>query len=335
MRHKKSVPNYSKWIKRARASRRVNIAACALLMCGAAAGAVFACGTPYRLPALLSCAALELALAGLLIKNVREARAAMDIARTGNYAVMLSDAQQDMIAAQQKRRGQCFYLSAFLGLVTPTAIVLTAISMRTGERTYLVVMGAAAFAALAAVVIASMYLTARLRARDSFFTVSPHGILVGKEIIPFETRDVETLLKFDDFYLLRFVKSEVFGITHRSEIIIPTDGVVRDGIGRSADEEIVSELGLGGLFATTGSWFECRDYGERDSVGADAPKADEERESKAAKRRRRRDKKRAAADGAADAERGDDGAAEEADIDGAAQSGPVPPEADAAERAEV
>ncbi len=295
MRHKKSVPNYSKWVKKARTSRHINIAMCALFMCAAAACGALAYGTEYRMPVLLLCATAALVILGLAFKNLREAKAVMSIARAGNYAVMLSDAQQDEIAAQQKRRGQCFYIACFLGLMTPTSIVLCAIAMRTGDKSYLVVMGAVAFAALAVVAIASMYLTARLRARDSFFTVSPHGVLVGREVIPFESGDVDGLLKFADYYLLRFKKTEIFGISHRSEIIIPTDGVVRDGIGRSADEELVSELGLGGLFATPDLWYECRDYGERESVaengGAATPEPEERHGKKEKGRKNDRGKK--------------------------------------------
>ena len=266
---KKSVPNYSKWIKKARASRRVNIVACGIGLAATAAGMYLSYPTAYRLPALFAGAAVLLLLMGLLLKNIAEAGAIMRVARTGNYAVMLSDQQQDVIARQQRNRGQSFYLAVFLVVTTPVAAALTVYARVTGQGLYLLLMAGFVLAGLLLTLICSLYQTARLTARDSFCTVSPHGVLLGREILPFEREDVRGLLKFDDYYLLRFRKTELFGMTHKSEVIIPTDGVVRDGIGRTADEEMVYALGLDGLFATPDAWYESRDYGETDSLPDD------------------------------------------------------------------
>ncbi len=267
MRHK-SVPNYSKWIKKARSSRRLNIIVCAVGCAVSIGGAAVLFMSEYRLPALLACASVLIMILGLMIKNIREVKAIMEIARTGNYAVMLSDQQQRAVAEQQARRGICFYLAAFLVISTSEAIILTVMSAVTGDEIFLLFMGALALFALMVALVAYLYLKARLSARDSFFTVSPNGILVGREVIPFTDEDAVSLYKFTDYYLLRFKKTEIFGVTHKSEIIIPTDGVVRAGTGRSADEEIVHELALEGMFATTERFFESRDYGEGDSVAS-------------------------------------------------------------------
>ena len=268
MKHNK-VPNYSKWIKNLKAKRIIAACVCGIFIFALAFAAYLVWNDtemPFSRSLLLFIVFAVIIFGGLMYKNISEAVSTFRIAREGNYACMLSNRQVAEIGEQQGKRNSVFYLTAFSVVAGSELMFLTVMYGISGEVIYLIFAGLVFLIGIVLVLAFSLYHSARLGIRNTFCTVSGSGILVSGEVIPFNTGDVIALLKFSDYYLLRYYRYEIFNIRHKSEIIFPVDGVVRDGIDRPADEEIVGALGLTGLFATDGPWYESRDYGEKDSL---------------------------------------------------------------------
>ncbi len=267
MKHNK-VPNYSKWIKRLRTVRIIASCICGLLICALSCAICLVWidrEMSFRSALLMFFVFVAVVLGGIMYKNIHEAVSVFKIARVGNYACMLSNSQVAEICEQQGRRNSVFYLTAFSVIVAPELLFLSVLYALNESVVYLIMAGLIFLVGIVLVLAFSLYHSSRLGIRNTFFSLSGSGILVSGDIIPFSTGDAISILKFSDYYLLRFYKHEIFNIRHKSEIIIPTDGVVRDGVNRPADEEIVDALGLTGLFATDGPWYESRDYGEKES----------------------------------------------------------------------
>ncbi|MEG2083643.1 MAG: hypothetical protein RRY38_03480, partial [Oscillospiraceae bacterium] len=183
----------------------------------------------------------------LLVKNLREAAAVAEIAYRGVYAARMTRKQQSDVRKNQVRQGQIFYLRFFLILCIPESIVLVIMGRIFDSDVFLLIMGLFALALLSIVFVSTLYLSARLNVKHAFCTVSSHGIITSREVLPFSAKDgdVGILTKFDDYYVMTFKKIEIFGIKHDDVLIFPNDGVLKNGIeGEDAATVLAGTLGL-------------------------------------------------------------------------------------------
>ncbi len=270
-----SNASYRDQVKKIRTSRRTNIGLCLAGVIVVLAGIVFAFGTPYRYAALLFGAVLLFVLFAILAKSAREANVAFSIAENGVYAVKLTAAQQRRIKKHQMRRGFLFSFSAFLLCVMPEAIVLTAMYLYFDSQIYLLCAAVFSLLCLIGMLLSLLYLSVRLSAKEAYVTVSETGILVARDILRFRAKKHEalSLLKFSDYYYLKFVKSAICGIKYESSVIFPIDGVLRKGTQKTVDEALVGTLGVDGVFITEDAFYESRNYladVDEDSAANDA-----------------------------------------------------------------
>ncbi len=235
---------------------------CALLVAALAACFVFA--REYLLLAASVCATLMIPLAALLVKSFAEVRAIERIAQTGVYAAKLTEQQQEDVRENLLRQGRQFYLSAFLCIAFPEAIVLTVLYKTTGNDLFLLVMSIFTLACLAVACLAGLYLGARLRVRRPFCTVSPKGVLTSREVLPFDAKkkEVLSLVRFDDYFRIEFIKTEILGIRRRASVIVPADGVLKNGVDGDLNEIMTRSLGLRRLTIIHSDFYESLDYSE-------------------------------------------------------------------------
>jgi len=253
--------NYLRLLESSKTSRQINAVLCCVGILASAA-AVFLVPAEYRLFAAACAALISCGLLVILLKSLKEARAVEDIAETSVYAAMLTSEQQRTVRKYLVRRGQSLYFATFLFCVAPESVVLSGLFYMSKNRAYLLFMAVFAALALACVLISGMYLSVRLSPSPSTVTVSQRGILVGREVIPFdaESGDALQLLRFQDYYYLRFIRQAILGIRYVSEIIFPTEGALRQGLRAPADEEIVKALGLSDIYVTEDEFYESRSY---------------------------------------------------------------------------
>lgn len=263
---KRRKPDYSAAISLARSSRISNAVMCAVGAAVAVAAAIagFFLAADYALLILSVCVTLLLPLTALLVKNLQEVRAVERIAKTGTYAAKLDDSQQEDIRIHLLRQGRQFYLTAFLVIATPEAAILILMSTLFKNDLFLLLMAIFSLAALSVAAIAGLYLSARLRTLHAFSTVSSMGVLTSREVLPFDARagEVLSLIRFDDYYRIEFIKREILGIRRRASVIIPTDGVLKNGIDGNVDEVLARTLGLKRITVIHSKFYESRDYSE-------------------------------------------------------------------------
>jgi len=264
---KAKKPDYNAAILSARASRISNAVLCGIGVVSLVGAAV--CGwlwfADYLLLVLFTVAALLVPLTALFVKNLGEIKSIERIAKTGTYAAKLSQRQQDTIRVQLSSQGKQFYFTAFLVVATIEAIILVVLSDVFDNELYLLLMALFSLAAISVAAVASMYLSARLRVRGAFATVSSKGVLTSREVLPFEAKNGEvlSLIRFDDYYRIEFIKREIFGIRRRGCVIVPTDGVLKNGIGGSADEVLARTLALQRITVIHSNYYPSRDYSEQ------------------------------------------------------------------------
>ncbi len=264
---KAKKPEYAVAVRAARAARISNAAVCglgmALTAAAAAAGALLA--REYTLLAVSAAAMLLVPLLAVLAKNLGEVRAIARIARTGTYAAKLSDRQQETVREHLARQGTQFYLTAFLAVATPESAILVGMSTLFKSDLFLLIMAIFALAALAVAALAGLYLRARLRVSPAFLTVSSQGVLAGREVMPFEAKDGEvlSLIRFDDYYRIEFVKREILGIRRNASVLVPVDGVLKNGIEGNVDEILARTLGLKRITIIHSPYYDSRDYSEQ------------------------------------------------------------------------
>ncbi len=261
MRSKSESP-FEAAVRQAKTSRLINVGFYAAVIALVACAVILSLFSDYYLFAILSGAAIILLSVGGLLKSLSEQRAVTGIAHGSVYACMLNRTQQQRILKHQMRRGQMFYFTAMLIIVIPEAIVLFALYFITKSAMFLIFMGIFAAAGLILVVLCILYMTARFSVRDPIVFVSPKGIIVGNEVLPFPAKEraVRALFRFSDYYNVQFVKSAVLGIKYTSELIFPVDGAVRTGLSGSVDEILIEAFRLEGVFVTTDAFYESRDY---------------------------------------------------------------------------
>lgn len=259
-------PDYAVAVTTARSARITNgvlcAVGCALLL--AAVAACFFLARDYVPLAASVCATLLIPLVALLVKSFAEVRAIERIAQTGVYAAKLSEMQQEEMRDDLLRQGRQFYLTAFLCIAFPEAIVLTVMNKVLKNDLFLLIMAIFTLACLAVACLASLYLGARLRVRRPFCTVSPKGVLTSREVLPFDAKkkEVLSLVRFDDFFRIEFVKTEILGIRHRASVIVPTDGVLKNGVGGDPNEIMARTLGLRRITIIHSDFYESLDYSE-------------------------------------------------------------------------
>lgn len=258
----KSKPDFKGAVNKIKKARNLNVVLCCVIIVAALAVAVALAFTQYRIFGLMTGIIVAAAATALLLKNMNEAAAATAVAKHSVYAALVSRDEMAAIRKHQNRRGQHFYFTAMLVLLVPEFIVLTVLYFVTKSSVYLLFMAGFALACLLVTLFSALYLNARLSAQNAVCLVSGRGIIIGREILPFNAAKGETLLlfRFNDFYCLRFVKTAVFGIKYESDVIFPVDGALRAGLDGSCDEELTEALHLDGVFATEDAFYESRDY---------------------------------------------------------------------------
>lgn len=259
--------DYAVSVTRARSSRVLNVcvcaAACGLLLAGVIA--VFFLARTYILLVASIAVAAAVPILAMLAKNLREVHAVERIAENGVYAAKLSEAQQEEISEDQLRQGRQFYYTAFLCITFAEFVLLVGLYSLLHSDLFLMVLAIFALASFAVAFLASLYLSARLHVAHAFCTVSRWGILVGREVLPFDAKgdhDVLSVLRFDDYYRVEFLKTEILGLRHRATILVPTNGVLKNGLAGDANEMVTRALGLRRLTIVHSEYYESLDYSE-------------------------------------------------------------------------
>lgn len=260
---KTPVNDYADSVRAARAARIANAIACAVMMAIIAAGAVWAIFTDYALMCACAALALYVPLVALLIKNLREAKAVADIAYRGVYAARLTRAQQTDVRRNLLAQGQKFYFGCFIALTLAQSVILVVLSKLLDSDVFLMIMAVFALAALAAAAVSSLYLSSRLNVKHAFCTVSARGVITSREVIPFSAKDgdVSILVKFDDYYMIRYKRTELLGLRRSAVLIFPTDGVLKNGIGGEDPAAVLAgTLGLRSYKVKATTYSDNRDY---------------------------------------------------------------------------
>ncbi len=229
----KSTGNeYTDSVRMVRDARILNICVCSLAMLALVGVSIYALSTDYTLLVCSACVCALVPLAALLVKTITELRAVSDIAYRGVFAARLTRSQQSEMRRNLVRQGQSFYLAFFLCLCTPECVLLVILSAVKQSATFLMIMAVFTLAALACAFVASLYLAARLNVKHAFCTVSSRGIITSKEVIPFDARrgEVYMLIRYNDYYMIQYKRTELFGIKRTAVYIFPTDGIVKNGI---------------------------------------------------------------------------------------------------------
>ena len=256
--------DYTDSVRAVRRDRVIDSIICAAALAIVIALGVWAAFGEFKIMGILAAAALAIPLVGLLVKNLCDAGSVADIAYRGVYAARLTCEQQSTIRRNLLRQGQRFYLICFLAVVVPESAVLVICSRYFNSSVFLIIMAVFALAALGCVLIASLCLAARLNVRDAFCTVSTRGIITSHEVIPFSSKagDVDVLVKFDDYYLIRYKRAEIFGLRHNAVLLFPADGVLKTGLGAGDDVAAVlaGALGLGSYKVKAAPFAESPDY---------------------------------------------------------------------------
>lgn len=261
---KAPVNDYAESVRTARASRVINACLCAALIVAVIALAVWAAFTDYALMAACAALACLVPLTALLVKNLREAKAVADIAYRGVYAARMTRAQQSAVRHNMLPQGQRYYFACFIVLAVAESAALVILSKLLDSDVFLMIMAIFALAALAAAAISSLYLSARLNMKRAFCTVSSRGIIMSREVIPFSAKDgdVSILVRFDDYYMIRYKRTELLGFRHNAVLIFPSDGVLKNGVGEGDDPASVlaGTLGLNTYKVKAAAYSENRDY---------------------------------------------------------------------------
>ncbi|MEG2259906.1 MAG: hypothetical protein RSB78_06905, partial [Oscillospiraceae bacterium] len=259
-------PDYAIAVTSARSSRISNAVFCTIgiALLTAIVAASFFMFKDYVLLCVSVSITMLIPISALLTKNLREIKAVESIAKTGTYAAKLSEKQQKEIRTSLVRQGRHFYLLSFLVIATPEAVVLVIMSRYFKSDLFLLIMAFFSLAAIALAALATMYLGARLKIKRAYSTVSSKGILTSREVLPFDAKkgDVISLIRFDDFYRIEFRKNEILGIRRTANVLIPTDGVLKNGIGGNKDEIIARTLGLKSITIIHSDFYESIDYSE-------------------------------------------------------------------------
>ncbi len=262
MRSKSTKSDYTKAVLRVRAAKIVNVVFCGLGIALAAAANYFTYTTVYKFTALCLSVTLAIFLGALLYKNAREMKATTEIARKGAYACRLTKKEHDEIASQQIRVGRQFNMSAFLVVITVESIILVVMYMLFESSVFLMFMAVFTLACFGVTVLANLYLSARLYEKKEYCTVSEDGILVGGEVIRFKAveGDARELYIFDDYFLLKFKKRALFGISHMSEVIIPTSGSYKDTSKKNAAAALCDILRITKATEIASPYYAAREY---------------------------------------------------------------------------
>ena len=262
MQSKNNVPDYNKIIANTRTSRIVNIVLSSVGIAACAACVVLLLNTAYLFFAASSAFIAVVVLLSLIFKSLRDIKSTQKISDDAVYAALLDADQHLYVRRYILRRAQLFYFTAFIVIIMPEAAVLSVMYYLFQNSVYLFFLGVVAVFCLVCVILALLYLSARLTVADMMIVVSGSGIMAGNEVISFDAKKKEAvqLLRFSDYYYLKFVKNSVLGIKHLSEIIFPVDGSLRKGLSGSPDEELAIALALDDVFVTEDDFYESKSY---------------------------------------------------------------------------
>jgi len=263
------APEHPNNLKPVKNARIFNIFFCCAGILAVVILSVLLLDTPYNLFVSALALIISIALVAVLFKNVREIKAVRDISDNPVYFIPLSNKQRNTIHGYLMRRGQTQFFITFMLSVIPEAALLTALYTLTDNSAYLLFMAVYSALCLGLVMISSLYLSVRLSVRNISITLSGYGIIIGQEVIPLDAKksDALQLLRFSDYYYLKFIKRAVLGIMFLSEVIFPVGGKLCRGNRGIEDEEIVKAVGLSDIYVTEDPFYESRSYIDEEDSG--------------------------------------------------------------------
>ena len=265
--HSKSIKSdYTAAILKIEKSRLINVILCSVGIAAALALNLFTYSSTYKFSGLCLSLALAIFLAALLYKSLREKKAVIEIARRGVYACKLSKEQRSDIAKNQLRIGRQFNMFAFLVVVTVEAIILVIMYLALNSSVFLLFMAVFTLFCFGCAILSNLYLAVRLTEGNEYCTVSDNGIVVCGEVLRFSSAegDARELIAFDDYYLLSYKRRAIFGVSYTSQIIFPTDGSLKNGLGKNADDALCEALGLTNIKSVASPFYEARSYFDED-----------------------------------------------------------------------
>ncbi len=257
--------SYSSDLSRAeRNCRRDIIVSLVMLILFSAAAAWFFTG--YKLPAALAAyryALCSAALSGVLFSLVRalsglsERKSCREIIRDSVYAVRLSSDQQKLISRTLARQSAKEHFLCYSAVLLILSVILILSYIKSGNKSSLVVLSAAALAGLCAALLSYVRDVVRTASGDGFCTVSGKGIIQAGRVIPFRAAngDVLEMIMFDDCYAVRFVTGGVLGLMVRTDFPLPKRGSVsRTLIGAEEEPVLLSALRPGKVSSVEGGY---------------------------------------------------------------------------------
>lgn len=240
--------NYEKDLFRAERNSVTDIVTALILSLASAAGTVLF-WTAEDLPewadtyryAFLS-AGMSLFIYSLMkfFRAVSERRACKAIRKDSVYAVRLKAEQQKLISRILSRQSVREHFLCFFFILAVLTVILVLSYVRTGNSSSLIVLALASVLAFAVTLISYIRDIVRTASADGFCTVSGNGIIQAGRVFPFSAADgdVSELIRFSDYYSVRFITPGILGLLVKTDFPLPRRGAVsRELIG--ADEESV------------------------------------------------------------------------------------------------
>ena len=264
-RKKSTQRNYNRDLASASSNCLVDLitAAAAMVASGTALGWTAAGGrlpdwlSPYRIAA--ASAALS-ALLYFLMKTLSSAsdlRACEDIKKMSVYAVRLKPEQQKLIARVLAGQSSREHFTCYACVLAVMAVLLTVSYIRSGNVSSLLVLAVFAVSGLAVTLISYVRDLVRSTSSDGFCTVSPRGIIQAGRVFPFRAAnsDVSEIVRFDDYYSIRFITPGVLGIMVNTDFPLPRGGSVsREMIGAEEGHVLVTSLSPGRIASRKGGY---------------------------------------------------------------------------------
>lgn len=228
--------SYSNDLSRAERNCRRDMTAALVMFVIFSAAAVWIL-TGYRLPHFLTgyrLAACSAALSGALsalisaFSGLSDRRACRNIIRDSVYAVRLTADQQKLISRTLARQSAMEHFLCYSAVLSVLSVILILSYVKSGNSSSLIVLSAAAVAGLCVTLMSYARDVIRTASDDGFCTVSDKGIIQAGRVIPFRSGngDVLEMIRFDDYYSVRFITGGVLGLMVDTDFPLPKGGSV-------------------------------------------------------------------------------------------------------------
>ena len=245
--------NYEKDLFRAERNSVADMVASLVLTLASAAGIILfwnAGNVPewadtYRY-AILS-AGISLLIYSLMkfFRAISERRACKAIRKDSVYAVRLKAEQQKLISRILSRQSVREHFLCFFFILAVLTVILVLSYVRTGNSSSLIVLALASVLAFAVTLISYVRDIVRTASADGFCTVSGSGIIQAGRVFPFSAADgdVSELIRFSDYYSVRFITPGILGLLVKTDFPLPRRGAVsRELIGAEEESVLITTL---------------------------------------------------------------------------------------------